>query len=76
MFLVPKDPSSGDLEWDKVFEVPSVKAWIEDRNKRMEQMRSNHRYWDLSEFEAQYCDGGGRLIKSFHACEKNPFRLV
>lgn len=76
MFVVPRDPKSHDLEWSKVFEVSSLKEWVDERNKKTEEMKINHRYWALSEFTAEYCDGGGRILKSYHACEKNPFRLI
>jgi hypothetical protein len=71
MLLVPKT-KHGDIEWDDTFEVESVKSWVDERNNKMKEMGINHRYWAISEREAQYCDGGGRLIKSFHLCEKKP----
>jgi len=74
MFLVPKDPLSHDLEWGNVFEVSSIMEWVDERNKKMEEMHINHRYFG-DERSVDYRDGGGRLLKSYHICQKNPFRL-
>jgi hypothetical protein len=75
MFVVPTTPYE-EHEWENVFEVSSLENWVEERNNKMTEMGINHRYWAISERKAEYCDGSGKLIKSYLACEKNPFRLI
>ncbi len=74
MFLVPIDPQSHELEWRNVFEMSSLREWADERNKKMEEIGINHRYY-CDERKVEYCDESGRLIKSYHLCQKNPFRL-
>ena len=75
MRIVPKTPD-GDLKWDESFEVESLESWADERNQRMTEMGLNHHYWAVSKMEVQYCDGAGKIIRSYHRCEVNPYRLV
>lgn len=75
MFLVPTTPY-GENQWNKVFEVTSLNEWADARNIRMEETGISHRYWVVTPARVEYCDGGGKLIMKYIACEKDPFRLL
>jgi hypothetical protein len=74
MLVVPTTPY-GQHNHEAIFEVSTLEEWVDERNKKMEEMKVNNRYWVLSERKAEY-RVNGKLIESYLACEKNPFRLI
>jgi hypothetical protein len=76
MFIVRKT-LDGDLKWSETHEIESLEVFALNFNKRLIEIGvKGQRYSVVSKHQVDYRDADGKLIESYHACEKNPYRLI
>jgi len=77
MFIVRKD-EHGDLKWGEEIEVESLDAFCRERNEKLCRLlgRQEERYSVVSERLVVYRHPVGKVVETYHLCERNPGRLI
>jgi len=75
LVIVCKAPH-GEFKCGEIQEVSSLEDFAARMNENLRMMGlGNYRYYVISKTEVEF-RAGGVIEETYHACEKNPFRLV
>jgi hypothetical protein len=77
MHIVRKD-ASGDIKWGEVFEVESLESYAKKRNRRINETLHTQRecFVVMSERLIERTDSSGRIIETYHLCQKTGGKLL
>ncbi len=76
MHMVRQTPD-GDIKWEETFEVKSLEHFAKEQEEGLKKMGITHRHFSVvSKSQVNCWDESGKIIETYHLCEKNPYRLI